>query len=199
MIETLNQYDTRLFLFLNKLHSPFSDQLWLFITGKWFWLILYVPLLYFIVKKYKWRTFEIVLLGIIIITCTDQLANLMKSGIMRPRPCRVDELLPQIHLLKGCSEFGFVSGHAANAFGQITFLISLSLFSNTLVRNISIGLMLLWALLVAFSRIFVGVHYPLDVICGGGIGIIIALIIINTRKRILNKINPNIGLHKDSK
>jgi undecaprenyl-diphosphatase len=199
MIEILNQYDTRLFLFLNNLHSPFSDSLWMFITGKWFWLFLYLPLLYFIVKKYKWRTIEIVLLSIIIITCTDQVANLMKSGIMRPRPCKVNELLPQIHLLKGCSDYGFVSGHAANAFGQITMLISLNLFSSSRERLLSIWLMILWATLVALSRIFVGVHYPLDVICGGAIGVLIAIIIIKIKERILNKINPNMDFHKNSR
>lgn len=199
MIEILNQYDTRLFLFLNSLHNPATDSLWMFITGKWFWLFLYLPLLYFIVIKYKWRTIEIVLLSIIIITCTDQVANLMKSGIMRPRPCKVSELLPQIHLLKGCSDYGFVSGHAANAFGQITMLISLNLFSSSRERLLSIWLMILWATLVALSRIFVGVHYPMDVICGGAIGAIIALIILNTRERILNKIYPNMGFHKSSK
>lgn len=186
MIEILNQYDTRLFLFLNSLHSPATDSIWMFITGKWFWLFLYLPLLYFIVIKYKWRTIEIVLLSIIIITCTDQVANLMKSGIMRPRPCKVSELLPQIHLLKGCSDYGFVSGHAANAFGQITMLISLNLFSSSRERLLSIWLMILWATLVALSRIFVGVHYPMDVICGGAIGVIIALIIIKIKEMIFD-------------
>jgi undecaprenyl-diphosphatase len=55
--------------------------------------------------------------------------------------------------------------------------------------------MILWATLVALSRIFVGVHYPLDVICGGAIGVLIAIIIIKIKERILNKINPNMDFH----
>jgi undecaprenyl-diphosphatase len=166
----LERLDQQLFLFLNSLNSPFWDQVMHAISGKIIWVPLYLAILIFLGVTYK-RKFLIILLFIILaVILTDQISvQLFKNLVQRLRPCHDPALEGLVHLFKGeCGgQFGFVSSHAANSFNVA--LISL-LFIRKKWFTISI---ILWAIVVGYSRIYLGVHYPGDVICGSILGALI--------------------------
>jgi undecaprenyl-diphosphatase len=169
-IEVLDTIDQRLLLWLNGHHSAFFDHVMYFVSGRYEWIPLYAVLIGFIIHKYRWKSIWIILAVIIMITLSDQIANLLKSGVKRLRPCKDPEIGHLVHLVNNyCGgAYGFVSGHAANSFALTTF-VSL-LFRKKWVTTC----MVLWAALVAYSRIYLGVHYPGDVIGGAIIGAVIA-------------------------
>jgi undecaprenyl-diphosphatase len=164
MIETLTTYDTELFLFLNNLGSERWDGFWLVVTAKWSSIPLYIIMLYLVFRHYGPKGTLIILVVVaLMITASDQLANLFKYGIQRPRPCRLEELQGQMRFVaEGCGRFGFFSAHAASAMAAAVFLgLTLRKYYKYLPY-----LLLFWAVFVAYSRIYLGVHYPLDVIAG---------------------------------
>lgn len=175
MIETLLSWDTQLFLFLNGLHSPFWDPIMVFASGKLTWLPLYALLIYLIARRHGWKTLWWLLAIAMVIVAADQIsAGIFKNAFQRLRPCHTPDLQGLLHLVGKCGgKFGFVSSHAANTFGVAAFLSLL--FRN---RWATYGL-LFWAAFVSYSRIYLGVHFPGDVICGAilgaGIGISIWL------------------------
>jgi len=166
----LERLDQQLFLFLNSLNSPFWDQVMHALSGKAIWAPLYIAILIFLGIKYK-RKFLIILIFIILaVTLADQLSvQLFKNLVQRLRPCYEPSLEGLVHLVNGeCGgQFGFVSSHATNSFNVA--LLSL-LFIKKRWYTISI---ILWALVVGYSRIYLGVHYPGDVICGSLLGALI--------------------------
>jgi len=171
MIEALNQVDQRWFLWLNGQHSPLIDQLMYHISGRFEWIPLYAVLFFFIIRKFRWKSLWIILGIIVLITLSDQLANLLKDGVKRLRPCKDPDISHLVHLVNNyCrSSFGFVSGHAANSFALATFI------SLLFRRNwVTLG-MLFWAAIVSYSRIYLGVHYPGDVIGGAVLGALLAM------------------------
>ena len=165
MIETLLQYDEQLFLFLNNLGTPSWDEFWRIVTEKWSSLPLYALLLFLVFKKFGLKATLIVMIcAAIMITATDQLANLFKYILFkRPRPCREQELeLLIFFVADGCGRYGYFSAHAASSMAAAVFLgLLLKPFYKALPF-----LLLLWASVVAYSRIYLGVHYPLDIITG---------------------------------
>ena len=165
MIETLLQYDEQLFLFLNNLGTPSWDEFWRIVTEKWTSLPLYALLLFLVFKKFGLKATLIVMISAaIMITATDQLANLFKYILFkRPRPCREQELeLLMRFVADGCGRYGYFSAHAASSMAAAVFLgLLLKPFYKALPF-----LLLLWASVVAYSRIYLGVHYPLDIITG---------------------------------
>jgi undecaprenyl-diphosphatase len=163
MIESLDQ---QLFLFLNSLNSPFCDQVMHAISGRVIWIPLYLSILIYVGIKYK-RKFLIILLFIILAAAmADQLSVLLKNLVQRLRPCHEPALEGLVHTFRGeCGGlFSFVSSHAANSFNVA--LISL-LFIRKRWFTISI---IFWAAIVGYSRIYLGVHYPGDVVCGSLLG-----------------------------
>ncbi|MCX6321791.1 MAG: phosphatase PAP2 family protein [Bacteroidia bacterium] len=180
----LERLDQQLFLFLNSLNSPFWDQVMHAISGKVIWVPLYLAILIVLGIKYK-RKFLVILLFIILAaTLADQTSVLFKNLVQRLRPCHEPSLEGLIHLVNGeCGgRFGFVSSHAANSFNVA--LISL-LFIKKRWYTISI---ILWASVVGYSRIYLGVHYPGDVICGLLLGALIGWSIYKLYELTDNKI-----------
>jgi undecaprenyl-diphosphatase len=162
----LEQIDQQLFLFLNSINSPFWDSVMHAISGRIIWVPLYLSILIFLGIKYK-RKFLIILLFIILAaTLSDQISVLIKNLVQRLRPCNEPLLSGLVHLVNGeCGgQYSFVSSHATNSFDVA--LLSL-LFIRKRWFTISI---IFWAAVVGYSRIYLGVHYPGDVIFGSILG-----------------------------
>lgn len=164
MIEQLLDYDIELFLFLNNLGSSNWDNLWLLITNKWSFTPLYALLLLLIYKKLG---FKIMLVSVIVIVLmivfTDQVTNLFKHGFKRPRPCGTEGIMEQMRFIAvRCGRYGFFSGHSSNSMAAAVFA---GLLLRPYFKNL-IFILLFWSAIVAYSRIYVGVHFPLDIVCG---------------------------------
>jgi len=164
MIEKLLQYDTDVFLFLNGLGSDTWDMLWLIITNKLTFIPLYGILLFLIYKKYGLKSLLLSMVVIaLMITFTDQITNLFKRSFMRPRPCRELHLADYMRFIAvRCGKYGFFSGHSSNSMAAAIFASLMLRQSYAYITPI----LIFWSFTVAYSRIYVGVHYPLDVICG---------------------------------
>jgi undecaprenyl-diphosphatase len=173
-MEQLLNYDHDLFLYLNGLGNESWDTLWLIITNKLYAAPLYALLIFFIYKKYGLRgTIISIVVVAAMITCTDQLANLFKHGFERPRPCKVELWKDTMRFVAArCGRYGFFSAHAASTMAAAVFAgLALKRHFRCLVF-----ILLFWSSLVGYSRIYLGVHYPGDVIIGWIIGGIVGWI-----------------------
>jgi undecaprenyl-diphosphatase len=162
----LERFDQQLFLFINSSNSPFFDHLMHAISGRLIWVPLYLAILIYLGIKYK-RKFLIILIFIILAaTLADQSSVIVKNIFHRLRPCHEPSIIGIVHLVNGeCGGvYGFVSSHATNCFDVA--LLSL-LFIKKRWFTISI---IFWAGIIGYSRIYLGVHYPGDVICGSFLG-----------------------------
>jgi undecaprenyl-diphosphatase len=170
MIEYLIELDKDVFIFLNGFHTPFLDSVMLLISEKLVWLPLYTYLIFLIFKDYSKEAW-FVLIGI---TLTVTLADQITTGLMKPyfarlRPSHEPSLESLIHIVdnyKG-SKFGFASSHAANTFGGATFLFLLFRKARKWVVTL-----FAWAAIVTYSRIYLGVHYPGDIVVGSLVGVL---------------------------
>jgi undecaprenyl-diphosphatase len=170
MIDQLIQYDKELLQFLNGYHAPWLDPVMLILTETVTWLPLYLFLLYLVIKEYKKESWMILLGVALTILLADQVtASIMKPYFARLRPSREPTLEGLVHLVQGYKggQFGFASSHAANSFGTATFFF--------LVFGSSkrwIGWLFFWAAFITYTRIYLGVHYPGDILVGALVGTI---------------------------
>ena len=170
MLEQLLQYDKQIFLFLNGLGTETWDGFWMFMTRTRNSAPLYLLLFYLTYKNLGLKGTLIVIVCIaLLITCTDQLSNFFKYGIGRLRPCHDPDISSAMRLVKSyCGgKYGYFSAHAANSFAPVSFFMILF---HGKVKYIGLVLVL-WACTVAYSRIYIGVHYPLDVLTGACVGL----------------------------
>ncbi len=169
--EVIVKADSDLFLFLNQFHNTFFDGIMKTISAKYTWIPLYLIILIFIFKKFKFKTGFIILLSLIgLIILSDQTSVLLfKNVFQRLRPCHNLEIQHLTHYLSlAGGKYGFVSSHASNSFAFAVF--SLLLFK----KKRYTFLILTWAIVVSYSRIYLGVHYPLDVVFGAILGAFLA-------------------------
>lgn len=190
MIDQLLEYDTELFLFLNNLGAEPWDNLWLVITDKLASIPLYALLLFLLYKKFGAKSLLIFVLAVaLMITFTDQITNVFKRGFTRPRPCGEADLIDQMRFIAvRCGKYGFFSGHASNSMAVAVFA---GLMLKPYYKNL-IFILLFWSAVLAYSRIYVGVHYPLDVICGLTFGAISGFLFYRLAKHLLKRyVKPN--------
>ncbi|MBE0663262.1 MAG: phosphatase PAP2 family protein [Bacteroidales bacterium] len=175
MIEFLKNIDTQLFLFFNGFHNPFGDFVMYWLSDKYIWVPLYAFLLYLLFRYYGKKAFIFMVLVALLITISDQVSvHFFKNVFLRLRPCHEPALEGMVYTLGRCGgKYGFISSHASNSFAIAVFM-ALLLWNK--VRTVAI-IMLIWAAMVSYSRVYLGVHYPGDVLVGGMVGALEALLV----------------------
>lgn len=162
MLEKLKELDVNAFVYLNSLGSETFDPLWLIITKQVNWIPFFLLIFYLIYKKTGGKQLFFLMLFIAaLIAFTDQATNFVKHTVERPRPCNNPDINSFIRIVKARSSFSFFSGHAANTMAVATFLFLV------LKQHFKyLGFLFLWPFIFAYSRIYLGLHYPGDILAG---------------------------------
>ena len=181
MLDPLLQIDTELLIFLNNLGSEQWDSFWFFLTNQFSWSPLFAFLLFLMFKKFGWKNGVLLLLFLIVlITFSDQFTNLIKNTFERLRPCNTEGVIEQIRNFNyKPSSYSFYSGHAASSM-TFSFFVILLLKSHFKY----IWVLLLFPLLFGYSRIYLGVHYPLDIVSGYFAGIFFGYLFFLLQKKL---------------
>ena len=170
MLDRIKQIDTELLIFLNNLGNKSWDPIWVLITDKFTFLPLFILIIFFLFKKNGTKGLFVILLFIsVLILFTDQFTNVVKDFTQRLRPCRLDNLeglLREIDIT--CGKYGFFSAHAANSVSVTIFIINCV---DESVKKFLKPVLILWVMIFSYSRIYLGVHYPLDTVFGLSFGI----------------------------
>ncbi|HLF64526.1 MAG TPA: phosphatase PAP2 family protein [Saprospiraceae bacterium] len=172
MLETIQSIDTRLLIWIHEyLRSDVLDWLMPLVRSKWTWAPLYVFLLAFMLFNFGKRGGLWALFFIFAIALSDSVSSkVIKYQVKRIRPCHTELTATHLHMLVPCGgQYGFTSSHASNHFAMATFLF---FTLGRMMRRIRWPV-IIWAVCIAFAQVYVGVHYPLDVIGGGVLGAII--------------------------
>lgn len=188
MIEQIKHWDEVFFLYLNAYHWDWLDAIMLALTGKLIWFPMYAFFLFLIINHFKKRSIWILAGVALAILMADQTASgFMKPFFERLRPCHDPRWEDLIHNFSGCGGmYGFASSHAANSFALATYL--------TIVfqkRIKGFAWLFLWAALVSYTRIYLGVHYPLDILVGAALGAVCAwlawFILVKIKRRYIEE------------
>lgn len=175
-MEALSTLDSDLFLYLNGLHAGWMDKVMTLVTDMWIWFPLYLLLIYWTVKQYGKRWWWVIAGVAFVVLCSDQLSShVLKPYFQRLRPCFNEDFEGLLHLPKGLAggRYSFTSSHAANTFSIATFLTAA-------LRNYrpwAAILLFFWAFVSSYSRIYIGFHYPGDIVCGAILGALVGMVI----------------------
>lgn len=183
LLDAIVEYDQQLLIYLNSLGSEPYDAFWLLITKPLNWVPFFLFWLFLLVKNFTWKKGLFIFLFICIMAgLSDVLVNIIKYSVERPRPCWEQGVMEQIRRLKPSQSFSFVSGHATTSMAVTTFMY-------LMLRNKYkwIVMFYIFPLLFAYSRIYMGKHYPIDIIFGYVLGIIEAIIYFKFLKLIMVK------------
>ncbi len=174
MLETIQNIDQELFLYLNGLHNSFFDFVMYWVSNKFIWIPMYAWFIYQIIRKYKKQSILILILVAVMITLSDQVTVFFKNYFERPRPCHDEHIGYLVHTVKNAcgGPYGFMSGRAASSFSLAFFLSPLFRYPFHYFKPFII----VWAAMVAYSRVYLGVHYPADIICGALLGMLLGFL-----------------------
>ena len=188
MINFLLEIDLKLLLFINSWHEPWLDSVMVSLTNGLVWSPLFLIVIGVMIYKFRWQSIAMLLFVALVIFLTDRVSSgLIKPWVGRLRPSHDPDLADLIHIVNGYrgGVFSFVSSHAANAFGVATFLWLI------LRKNVKwIWLMFIWATIFSYTRIYLGVHYPSDILGGGVLGALIGLLVYKVGRSMPEKLNP---------
>lgn len=180
-LDFILEIDKETFIYLNSLGSSTFDKFWLLISDKKSSIPLYIFLIYFLKKNLNLKHFisSIIFIGLLILF-TDQISGFFKDYYERLRPCHDQLIISKIRIVKeSCGGlYSFFSSHASNSFALASFFYFLMSKKNKYIK-----LIFVWALTVSYSRIYIGVHFPLDIICGTFFGLFSGYLF----SRVLNK------------
>lgn len=184
MIEFLISIDKQLLLFLNGLHSDFFDSVFWVITQKETWIPLYLFVLVALIIKYKWQAIPLIVLIIVCIVATDQSSVFLKNTVGRLRPSYDPDTSPFVHLVNNYKggPYSFVSSHATNAFGF--GVLAALLIKNRVFTFVVLGM----AAINSYSRIYLGVHFPGDIVAGAILGSVIGAVLFYGYKSLAKKV-----------
>lgn len=171
--EWLRYADTQLLLKINtEWTNPLLDSIYPWYREANAWVPLYLFLIVFAIMNFKAKALPWILFAVLTATLTDQLSSsFIKNLVERPRPCREELLIGQVRLiLNNCSGgYSFPSSHATNHFGFAMFLF---LTLRPIMKKWSY-VFFIWAATIAYGQVYVGVHYPLDIVAGTLLGCLI--------------------------
>lgn len=162
MLDKIIEYDQNLLIYLNQLGSPTLDGLMMYTTHQINWWPFFLFIIYLLLKKIHWKTFIALLIVLtLFFVFTDQVTNLFKNGFERLRPVNNQELIPHLRILRGSASYSFFSGHASNSSGAILilYLILKKYYKYA-------ALLFLFPLFFAYTRIYLALHFPIDIIVG---------------------------------
>jgi undecaprenyl-diphosphatase len=186
MVEKILNLDRDLFIFLNGLGSERYDWFWLIVTKQASWIPIFAILLYLLYKRFGWKHSLLIMVSVaVLLTLTDQTTNLVKDHFHRLRPGNNPKLEHLMRIVQRRNSFSFFSGHAANSMSAAVFLY---LVMKPYLKYM--GFIFLWPLIFAYSRIYLGLHYPLDIMCGYVWGTITGILVFQGYRFARNKIFP---------
>jgi len=174
MLEKLLEIDRDIFVFLNSLGSEPFDPFWEFITRQVSWIPVFALILYLAFKRLGWKhAILLILMVSVLVALTDQTTNLIKNTLQRLRPGNDPEIAGFIRAVQYRSSFSFVSGHASTS-------MAVTIFLYWVLRPYLkyMGLFFIWPAIFAYSRIYLGLHYPGDILMGYLWGIITSFLVL---------------------
>jgi len=183
ILQAIKNLDIELLLFINSHHSDFFDQFMFLFSNRFVWIAFYFSVIITIFVRYKKSAIWLILLLVACIVLADQISSsVIKDLVQRLRPTKEADLAPFLHIVNNYSGglYGFVSSHAANTFGFA--LLSSLIFQNKLYS----WSVFIWAGITSYSRIYLGVHYPSDILGG----IIVGLSVASVLMLIIKKYKP---------
>ena len=176
LIHYLEQIDTAILLFINGMHCALFDYFMVLVSNRFTWIPFYAAFIFVMIKNFHWKVTVTTILAValLVLLCDQTASGLIKPLVGRLRPSNLDNSISSmVHVVDGYrgGRYGFPSSHSANSWG-------VAIFAMYLVRNRKLSIFLaLWATLVTYSRAYLGVHYPGDLLVGVLIGFVMSSIV----------------------
>lgn len=183
MWEQIIQWDKDLLVFLNGLGNETWDFFWLYITKQLNWWPLFLVILYLLYRKLPLKQLILLLLTLtLFFVFTDQMTNLVKNTVQRYRPVNDPELTDVIRNIKGSASWSYFSGHASNSLGAIfiIFMVMKNYYKKA-------WLLFLFPLIFAYTRLYLGLHFPLDILSGYLFGLLSGYLFFRLYVYVCNK------------